>query len=96
MAKISPKIQAERGVLSEGFNTKGQPAAIAGPILWAYQRTRNQDNRYLNSKRVILYYANNIGIHTARLIGKLKGTIIDINPTGNLSVIPVNPVKWNE
>ena len=36
LAKISPKIDAEIGVRSDGFNRNGQPAAIAGPTLWAY------------------------------------------------------------
>jgi hypothetical protein len=32
---ISPKIEADIGVLSDGFNTKGHPAAMAGPTLCA-------------------------------------------------------------
>lgn len=35
LARISPRMDATTGVRSEGFNTKGQPAAIAGPILCA-------------------------------------------------------------
>lgn len=33
--KMSPKMEAEIGVMSDGFKTNGQPAAIAGPTLCA-------------------------------------------------------------
>src|SRR3989337_1977216 len=34
-ARISPMVSAPIGVRLAGFSTKGQPAAIAGAILWA-------------------------------------------------------------